>query len=167
MDLAVSGNKAAKYSNIGYKSKEDVATKMVAEGFITEEQKTAMMNNEEITVHGQVLDYSGLNDEVTPTVKIEAKVYDNSGSIVSGAEVKLMSVSTEIATLTWRASSESYILTNEITAGIYNVVVSYEETTKTELLTYVVGSTNTISITLPASGVDSGIITHGGGSDAI
>ena len=38
---------------------------MVAEGFITAEQKTAMLNNEEVKVAGQVIDYSGLNEAVT------------------------------------------------------------------------------------------------------
>ena len=65
VDLAIAGNKAAKYSKIGYQSKEAVADAMVAEGFITAEQKTAMLNNEEVKVAGQVIDYSGLNEAVT------------------------------------------------------------------------------------------------------
>ena len=65
VDLAIAGNKAAKYSKIGYQSKEAVAEAMVAEGFITAEQKTAMLNNEEVKVAGQVIDYSGLNEAVT------------------------------------------------------------------------------------------------------
>ena len=69
VDLAVAGNKAAKYSNIGYQSKEAVATQMVAEGFINEEQKNAMMNNEEVIVHGQVLDYSGLNEATANVIE--------------------------------------------------------------------------------------------------
>ena len=65
IDLAVAGNKSSKYSGIGYRGKEDVADQLVAEGYITAEQKTAMMSNQEVKVGGQVIDYSGLNEAIT------------------------------------------------------------------------------------------------------
>ena len=65
IDLAAASNKMAKYSKIGLKSKETLAAEMVSQGLITEEEKQKVLNNEELTIQGTVIDFSQLESTYT------------------------------------------------------------------------------------------------------
>ena len=112
VDLATAGNKMAKYSKMGLKSKNTLLTVMADQGLITDAEKTAVLAGSDLEINGTKIEFIEL--ETAYQAAIDAGVTEEGVEAVIPEEEKVT-----ITLSTSNISSASFVTFREENGMVY------------------------------------------------